>query len=170
MSFLRKLLGLSEPESLPRVIPTSHWAGHFASLIAAQIPRSGLTELRQMAAFISRTDNRPGLCGGQDGKLPNMADDPDVLVYCYLKDVPTFTSIAPTIERLIQLSAIEAEILAKYTTDSSHMQQSLNDIVESPMVDQIAFGVACELEEKVKQLMTATPNQSMELTASRCYI
>ena len=152
MSFLRKLLGLSEPGSLRRVIPTSRWAGHFASLIAAQIAQSGLTELRQMAAFISRTDNRPGLCGGEDGKLPNMTDDPDVLVYCYLKDVPTFTSIAPTIERLIQLSASNAQILAKYTGNRSYMEQSVDSIVESPMVDQIAFGIACELEEKVKRL------------------
>ena len=100
MSFLRKLLGLSEPESLPRVIPTSHWAGYFATLIAAKIAQSGLRELPQMAAFINRRGNRPGLCGGDGGKLPNMTDDPDVLVYCYLKDNSTFTSLAPTIERL----------------------------------------------------------------------
>ncbi len=149
MSFLRKLLGLSEPESLPRVIPTSHWAGYFASLIAAKIAQSGLRELRQMAAFINRRDNRPGLCGGEDGKLPNMTDDPDVLVYCYLKDIPTFTSLAPTIERLIQSSARQTQILAKYT-DSSCMQESLDSIAQLPMVDQIALGVARELEEKAK--------------------
>jgi hypothetical protein len=73
------------------------------------------------------------------------------LVYCYLKDIPTFTSLAPTIERLIQLSASQAQILAKYT-DSSSMQESLDSIAQLPMVDQIAFGVARELEEKAKQL------------------
>jgi hypothetical protein len=152
MKFLRQLLGLPEPDSPRRLIPTSHWAGYFATLIGAQIARSGLAELRQMAAFISKTDNRPGLCGGEDGKLPKMTGDPDVLAYCYLKDVPAFTRIAPTIERLIQLSASNAQLLAKYTLDRSYMQESVDTIVESQMVDQIAFGIACELEERVKQL------------------
>jgi hypothetical protein len=125
--------------------------GLFRQFDCGKIAQSGLRELGQMAAFINRRDNRPGLYGGDDGKLPNMTDDPDVLVYCYLKDIPTFTSLAPTIERLIQLSASQAQILAKYT-DSSSMQESLDSIAQLPMVDQIAFGVARELEEKAKQL------------------
>jgi len=48
------------------------------------------------------------LCGGADGRLPDMTDDPDVLVYCYLKDVSAFTTIGATIERLLQLSARNA--------------------------------------------------------------
>jgi hypothetical protein len=48
------------------------------------------------------------LCGGADGRLPDMTDDPDVLVYCYLKDVSAFTTIGAPIERLLQLSARNA--------------------------------------------------------------
>jgi hypothetical protein len=152
MNFLRKLLGASEPQSVRRVIPTSAWTGHLAGLIAANIARSGLAELRNMAAFISRTDHRPALCGGTDGKLPDMTDDPDVLVYCYLKDVLAFTRIGATIERLLQLSASNAALLTKHAPDTSYMQDSVEDISQSPMVDQIAFGVALYLEEKVKRL------------------
>jgi hypothetical protein len=155
MSFIRKLLGLSEPEhetALPQ-IPTSKWAGYLASLIASTIERSGLADLPEMAAFVSRTDNSVGLCGGRDDKLPDMTDDPDVLVFCYIKDSPGFRRNADTIGKLLELNAKSAEMLAKGTGEDINilLRQQDDDILQSPMIDQMAFSVACELERRLAE-------------------
>jgi hypothetical protein len=137
-----------ETGELPPVIRTSDWTSHFSALIAAQIAESRLADLKETAAFISRADNRPGLCGDRDCTLPDLIDDPDVLVYFYLKDIPTFAANAEMIERLLELDRQSAQILAKYAGGADE-QNGLGDILNSPMIEQIAFGVASCLEEKV---------------------
>src|SRR5262249_41745152 len=136
MSLFRKLFGLPEPPQQPRIIPTSHWSGYLATLIAAQISRSGLADLRQMAAFIHKMDNRPGLCGNSQSKLPDMTNKPDVLVYCYLKDVPTFEKNAAMIERLPELSTKQAQTLAETTGDASYLSNPYEDVLQLPVIDQ----------------------------------
>ena len=152
MNFFRKLLGIPEPSHAPRFIPTKDWSGIFASMIASIIANYGMTQLRQTAAFISRTDNGPGLTRMPDGGLPVMTDDPDVLVYCYLKDLPTFVEQAAKLERIIELNATQKGILAKYTTDKEILNQCDGDVLQDTGIDLIAFHLALELEEKVAQL------------------
>ena len=151
MNELIKIFAEPESRKLPPVIPTSEWTSHFCALVAAKIADSGVADLREMTAFIRKPDNRPGLCGGRDCQLPDLSADPDVLVYCYVKNVSAFTSHAAMIERLLELGRERVQVYAKYGIEGDDLT-GVADIVNSTLVDQIAFGIACELDEQIQHL------------------
>ena len=104
MGFFKKLFGISEskqPYNLPQ-IPSSEWPGYLASLIEDTIAKSGLRDLPRMAAFVQKRNNGVALCIGRNGAMPDMTNDPDVLVYCYLQDVPAYVKIAETIRKILE--------------------------------------------------------------------
>lgn len=154
MGFFKRLFGLSESKqpNVPCHIPTHRWHEHIFVGIDNTISNSGLRELPQMAAYVDKRDNYARLCAGQNGALPNMTNNPDVLVYCYLKDVSTFVKISEVIGKILESTEKQAQILKEcgLALDASRLQTDTASL--EPMIDQIAFHVATELVRKLEQL------------------
>ena len=153
MNFFKKLLGASEPERQyePPRIPASKWSGYLGTLIEATIAESGVAALKQVAAYVNTTNFGVGLCSGEDGILPDMTNDSDVLVYCYLKDVPNFSENTAVITRILEAHAASLKILAEATGDKSYLSRVNENLSQMPMIDRLAFNTALELERKIEE-------------------
>lgn len=106
--------------------------------------------LALMAVSVDRRNNRPTLRGGQNGSLPDMSNDHDVLVFCYLKDVPTFAENTAMIRKMIDLETKENELIARALGEKSELLGRGGLWKKMAMVDQIALHAATELEKGVE--------------------
>jgi hypothetical protein len=147
MRFLKRHFDFPAAENLgdSRLVPAWQWHGHIAESLRAVLADSGVDGLRNTAAYISRDDNRPILCVGNDSDLQALKTDPDVLVYCYIEPLQSFDLLAESIARYMDLVTNSAQVQA----NANEYDTIAIEFARQAMVDQLASKLASILQAEV---------------------